>query len=280
MPLHALSKERCRELRQQLKKENCKRAIPVRNIKSAEVRYRKRLQALARTYIRRLDKKLIKKLYQLEPNYVRDADYSAELTSVFENYRKSLTRLTRTANGIASGFIKSVDGKHKSRFYKSIQSTVGVDLGKIVKEEGIEDFLKAANRENVNLIKTIPGEHLDKVEKMVWRNVVEGSDATSMIDQLRKINGSTVKRARLIARDQTSKLTNNLTEKRQTNLGIKRYVWRTAGDGPRVRPTHRENEGKIFEWDKPSKITGHPGHDVQCRCIAQAIINVDELLGS
>lgn len=45
-----------------------------------------------------------------------------------------------------------------------------------------------------------------------------------------------------------------------------RYVWRTRHD-PKVRPTHRENEGRIFSWDHPPE-TGNPGEEPNCRCEA------------
>ena len=34
----------------------------------------------------------------------------------------------------------------------------------------------------------------------------------------------------------------------------------------RVRDTHVANQGRIFSWDTPSPITGHPGDDPNCRC--------------
>ncbi|MFD0986045.1 phage minor head protein [Methyloligella solikamskensis] len=45
------------------------------------------------------------------------------------------------------------------------------------------------------------------------------------------------------------------------------YIWRTQRDG-KVRPSHRENAGKIFAWDDPPP-TGHPGEDYGCRCWAE-----------
>jgi SPP1 gp7 family putative phage head morphogenesis protein len=75
----------------------------------------------------------------------------------------------------------------------------------------------------------------------------------------------------LIARDQTSKLNGNLTRLRQEEIGVTRYKWSTAGD-ERVRPTHRANEGKIFEWANPPK-TGHPSHEINCRCVAIPLLD-------
>ncbi len=45
------------------------------------------------------------------------------------------------------------------------------------------------------------------------------------------------------------------------------YVWRTRGD-LQVRPSHIENNGKLFAWDNPPE-TGHPGEDYGCRCVAE-----------
>jgi hypothetical protein len=45
------------------------------------------------------------------------------------------------------------------------------------------------------------------------------------------------------------------------------YVWRTRRDG-RVRPSHAQNDGKVFAWDNPPP-TGHPGEAPGCRCTAE-----------
>ncbi|MEG6507839.1 phage minor head protein [Methyloligella sp. 2.7D] len=50
------------------------------------------------------------------------------------------------------------------------------------------------------------------------------------------------------------------------------YIWRTRRDD-RVRPSHRENEGKVFAWDDPPP-TGHPGEAYGCRCWAEPYIPV------
>jgi len=51
----------------------------------------------------------------------------------------------------------------------------------------------------------------------------------------------------------------------------KLYVWVTRGDD-RVRPSHAENNGKIFSWDDPP-TTGHPGEDFGCRCVARPLLD-------
>lgn len=56
------------------------------------------------------------------------------------------------------------------------------------------------------------------------------------------------------------------------------YIWRTRKDG-KVRPSHAENDGRVFSWDDPPE-TGHPGTSYGCRCWAEpawALENIDEL---
>ncbi len=58
----------------------------------------------------------------------------------------------------------------------------------------------------------------------------------------------------------------DLPLERKDDPTTERYVWRTRHD-PKVRSTHRENDGRIFSWDDPPE-TGHPGADHNCRCEA------------
>ena len=44
-----------------------------------------------------------------------------------------------------------------------------------------------------------------------------------------------------------------------------------------VRPSHAENDGKIFSWDTPP-ATGHPGEDHNCRCTAVPLPDDDPRL--
>lgn len=49
------------------------------------------------------------------------------------------------------------------------------------------------------------------------------------------------------------------------------YVWRSQRDA-RVRPSHRANDGQLFDWSSPPD-TGHPGSDYGCRCEAVPYVN-------
>lgn len=86
-----------------------------------------------------------------------------------------------------------------------------------------------------------------------------------------QIGDKSMSRAALIARDQVYKTNAAMTEQLQRNAGVDRYRWSTCRD-ERVRPTHRRNEGRIFHWSSPPPVTGHPGHDPNCRCLPLPLV--------
>ena len=85
-------------------------------------------------------------------------------------------------------------------------------------------------------------------------------------------------RAKVIARDQVGKLNGQLTQARQQALGITEYVWRTSRD-QRVRDAHADRDGRRFRWST-APADGHPGHPVQCRCVAEGVIDLDQIAAS
>lgn len=255
-----------------MKKERKKKAPPVRSPKLSEIKYRRDIESLVLRIKSDVSTILIPTLRQLESEYVSDG-YARTLQEVFERLKNSYIDIDRNAQIIASSFITNTTQVNKARFYKSIENAIGINMHSVVQSEKLDNILVSKTRENVSLIKSIPEEYFKKIEGIVFRGTIVGSDATSMISQIVKIGHSTTKRARLIARDQTAKLNSALNQERQKNLGIEEYIWRTASDD-RVRDNHKSKNGKVFRWDKPPKDTGHPGEDIQCRCVAQPIIKI------
>ena len=136
--------------------------------------------------------------------------------------------------------------------------------------------LEARVRENVNLVRTIPERfHTGLAKKIEAIQMDAPFDQQKLQGVLRREYKSSGYNLRRLTRDQTSKLTGQLNQARQTELGIARYRWQTSGD-ERVRPTHNDNDGQVFAWDDPPAATGHPGEDVQCRCGAIAVIDKHE----
>ena len=245
---------------------------PVKAPKNPEVRYRKQLNLLVRSLRADINRDVLPLLKSFEPEYVNDA-YASLLEETFDRLRTTYSAIGRQEKIVAASFVNNTNATNKQRFYKAIENGIGVDIRGIIQNEGLDDILVATTRENVGLIRSIPEEFFKKIENVVFTGTTQGRRATSMIKEIQEIGKVTTKRAKLIARDQTSKLNSALNQQRQQNLGIEEYIWKTSSDG-RVRESHARNNNKTFRWDTPPKETGHPGQDIQCRCVAQPIIKI------
>ena len=155
----------------------------------------------------------------------------------------------------------SAPGKIRARF------GVGVDVYRS------EPWLAARQKnwvaQNAALIKSIPEQHMARVESIIRSGVMAGESPKSLAAKIQEAGGVTKRRATLIARDQIGKANAELTQYRQMDLVIKDYTWITSHD-ERVRSSHRVRDGVQFSWDKPPE-DGHPGMPIQCRCHASPI---------
>ncbi len=152
---------------------------------------------------------------------------------------------------------------NRLQVFRQFKGALGVDV--FATELGVNDFLEDWVSENTALIKSIPQQLHDRIGIIARNEFRQGARAEVVESKIRELFPVTRNRAILIARDQSNKLNGQITRKRQTNLGIKSYIWRTSGDD-RVRPSHDDNDGEIFRWDQPPAETGHPGQDINCRC--------------
>lgn len=162
---------------------------------------------------------------------------------------------------------------NKRQSGKLNHSIFGFDI--FVDEPWLKDQLELFAFQNAQLIENITERGIERAAQIVERGLQQGLRFTDMTASIQSTFGITDRHARLIARDQTQKLNSSLTKLRQQEVGVEEYVWSTSLD-ERVRSTHKKNEGKTFRWDTPPPVTGHPGHDVNCRCVALPVL--DKLL--
>ena len=141
--------------------------------------------------------------------------------------------------------------------------------------------------DNVALIRSIPEQYFKKIEGDVTRGFLAGRDLASIAAEVRKTGHSTVKRAALIARDQSNKLTAQMNSARQRELGITYAYWKhsTVEKDPRPGHLRASREGWIFDTQVGIDFGDQfgvvlPGEAINCRCGSRSIIPaVDEDLG-
>lgn len=142
--------------------------------------------------------------------------------------------------------------------------------------------------QNSLLIRTLPSDTADKVTKDIFDLGIQGMRSSQIAKEITKYTDQHAKAsARLIARTEVSKTMSAVTEARSKNLGINWYVWRTAEDGDRVRPSHRNMNGVVVNFSdppSPEALIGlpsvgnyHAGNIWNCRCYEEPLIEVDDI---
>lgn len=141
---------------------------------------------------------------------------------------------------------------------------------------GIEvSTVSAWAEEGARLVRAISDAEVDDLSRRITEAASRGDRWETMAQALEESGRYQRARARLIARDQTSKLNGKLTRELQVQAGVERYWWRTSRNG-RVRPSHRAVADQLWTWALGAPGVGtsgehdHPGGPIQCRCTAEA----------
>ena len=88
---------------------------------------------------------------------------------------------------------------------------------------------------------------------------------------------SVKKHANMIAADQIETHNADLTLSRQTNAGLREFVWESMQDSA-VRPKHRIWQSRVFDWATGAPGGIYPGDEPRCRCWARAVVNKQNVL--
>jgi SPP1 gp7 family putative phage head morphogenesis protein len=201
-------------------------------------------------------------------------------------YNAGIITAALTTLGIS---ISTFNKKQGNKFTKQI---LGAPF--LPSEPWLDTVIDGWANTNFELIKSLSDEYIKKLNFIVPEGIANGDTWDKIMRDFRKMDTNmTRSRARLLARDQTGKLNGRLTKRRNQELGLDLYRWRTAQD-ERVRPTHKPLNGKIMRWDdnavyadtvedaragnwkQRSSINGYigiPQQDIQCRCTSTAVFD-------
>lgn len=138
--------------------------------------------------------------------------------------------------------------------------------------------LAAGYTENLDLyIKDWEEQAIFRLRNVVEKNVQQGFRAETLERSIMSEWGVSQRKAKFLARQETSLLVSKFREERYADAGIQTYRWSTSHD-ERVRTDHKDLSGKVFNFSNPpitDRVTGatnNPGEDFNCRCIAIPII--------
>jgi SPP1 gp7 family putative phage head morphogenesis protein len=301
--------EQLTEMNERVGKTRKKSARPRDPTAKIERYYRAQLRSLVRSMAKRVKEDVLPVVQEEKEEYKQSTgdsvpSYTADAWS---------DRVIKAIQAVAGEFISGIFAQQYERiarqtvsmaesetteaFVKSVNEAVGVDMGPILDNEGMQDYVQAATQQNVGLIKSIPEEYFTGIESAVLGGIRDGKAPSAIASQIQSQTGVHERKARTIARDQTAKLTSEITERRQRQSGIKYYQSVTAGD-ERVtgKPGGKYPNAKIscwgiakqdigfgpgvYRWDKGATWNGqkglHPGrHHINCRCTAKPIFEYE-----
>ena len=267
-----------------LRKRRGRLLRPVKPSHKVELWYKTQLLAIVAQLRRVAREELLPELKRLEPLYARTTDGLVRdeqvprrsLETTFSRMAQRFGGIGQTAQRLSDLAVERNAEAVDERLKAAIKASLSIDISPVLNQSGpILDAMKAATKANIELITSIPDQFFEKLGDAVGKNMEAGMRFEDLAKEIERIGDVTESRAKLIARDQTSKMNGAFNQARQTSLGIDRYVWQTSGD-ERVRHDHAMNDGETFRWDKPPP-TGHPGHEINCRCVAIPVFDLDEM---
>jgi SPP1 gp7 family putative phage head morphogenesis protein len=266
-----------------LRKRQGRRLKPVKPSRKIELWYKTQLIAIVGQLRQVTRDALLPYLARNEPLYakatdglVRDRAIASETISAqIGAMKQKLGGIEGVAQRLAEAVTRQSLDSVDARLRDVVNISFGIDISGFLTRSGpIQEVVQAGTKLNVALIKSIPEQYFDKVGDAVTKGIESGLRYEDIAKEIQRVGDVTESRAKLIARDQVSKLNGSMSQVRQMSIGIDRYTWSTAGD-ERVREMHAELDGQEFSWtDSPPD--GHPGEAVCCRCVAIPVINLDE----
>jgi SPP1 gp7 family putative phage head morphogenesis protein len=159
----------------------------------------------------------------------------------------------------------------RDQILKQVKATTGFDP--LLTDRGLETLARQFIAQNVDLIRTVPERYFGDIRQVVEAGMRSGKRATEIAADLDDRYSVAESNTLLIANDQIGKAFGDVNAARQEELGVTRFVWRTAND-QRVRDSHAELEGKSFDWSDPPEDAQSgeqviPGQAINCRCYAE-----------
>lgn len=195
---------------------------------------------------------------------------------VFEGLKQLAVRLGVIAEGMVGRILRLESERHTKKWLASVRSTIGIDLAAVVSQEDLAEYLTTAVARNAGLIKSLGDDAIKRVEQATYQAILQGQSAAQLRKRMTEEFGVLDSRAKLIARDQVSKLTSDLNRRRHEQAGVTSYVWMSSRD-ERVRERHRALDGKEYKYGEPTGAEQGlpPGQPIQCRCVARGIVEID-----
>ena len=267
--------------------------------RAVELEYYKQLKQLANEMKKDINETILPILenVSLDSKYTKDVgvtDLLSALNILQGKYSNTFAFATRVANSVVSRLLNMGNDK----FRKTLEGAYGVDVGRMINQNKLNDLVALQRRKQEVLIKSIPAQFFNQIEMIIQNGVSGNKTYKSIANEIKGISGisSTFgkldNRVKLIARQEVSVINESLNVARAKSADISLYTFQTSGD-ERVRESHQVMDGKVCKidddtvyadsvedanagnWKNRSSIGGielAPRFDYSCRCNSIFII--------
>lgn len=254
---------------------------------AVEARYYDKLAKLIDRMTANVEKQ-IKSLFKdttAKEYFAADASISSQARILTNALNKKFNDLfADVAKPTAEQVAEQSDKASNAAVKSSIQQlSGGLQMSTAILQSGsLNEILNATVTENVSLIKSISQKYLSNVQGAVMRSITTGNGLQDLVPFLEKQKGITLRRARMIASDQTRKAFNGLSKGRMQAVGIKKYEWLHTAGSNHPRKEHIRMSGNIYRFDEPPVIDentgerGIPGQLPNCRCRMKPVLDFNE----
>lgn len=210
---------------------------------------------------------------------IRRGDTAYQLQKLTEKLSRQWEgRYADEADILAKEFAGKVN-REVTRATERNLTSAGFDI-KLRDTAETRNVINSLRYAQVDLIKSIPAQELDKVAGIVQRSVQNGRDIYYVQSELEKRFDMTEDRARFIAIDQNNKATQAIRRARDYEAGITEGIWVHVPGRKTSRPTHVRMNGKRFSlygidkglYDSAVGRTVMPAELPNCWCEYRAIL--------
>jgi SPP1 gp7 family putative phage head morphogenesis protein len=235
-------------------------------------------QAMLRRMIKIIETRIKKELMPLLKQ--RSDSIEDDIQAVIDRIEQSIDAMQISPDEIAAAIEQDkIDELAKVIGVDLFAKTAGVDFSEIV---------KVWVAQNTRLITKMNREYIERVATAINAGFVEGLRHEEIAKEIKRAAGITWRKAALIARNEVGNLNAQITKKRNEDLGVTHYIWRTARDErvrgnpaglyPKAKPSHWKRDGKRYGYKAGAgKKDRHPGLGIQCRCTMESIIDLDKI---
>jgi SPP1 gp7 family putative phage head morphogenesis protein len=233
-----------------------------------------------------------KKYYNEQEKIVAlDANLGNDAKKLTDTLRAKFNKIFgRTNKKLAKDMVDDSLKSSETRLKSSLKTlSGGLTLNTDILTGGLKDIVVASVNQNVELITSIQDQYLTSVSTALMRSITDANNGGlgPLIEELKKLDGISDRRAENIALDQTRKVYNSINAGRLKALGVKKFKWLHSFGGQKPRESHLKIlNGKIFSFENliaeqialgvPEQDRGLPSVPINCRCTLTPVIEFDE----